>query len=81
MGYLIGVFVYVIYLCNLGDIGIGDIVFIIFLTLLFVENSWHATIRVKDLLEDVVAVVYSVFTIMQISQDNIDKENLAELHF
>ncbi|CAK6513334.1 ABC transporter ATP-binding protein [Rickettsia helvetica] len=76
--YLIGVFVYVIYLRNLGEIGIGDIVFIMSLTFLFAENSWHATMRVKDFLEDV-AAFRSVFTIMKIPQDTIDKENAAEL--
>ncbi|QQV74764.1 Putative multidrug export ATP-binding/permease protein [Rickettsia tillamookensis] len=76
--YLIGVFVYVIYLRNLGEISIGDIAFIMSLTFLFAENSWHATMAVKDFLEDV-AAFRSSFTIMQIPQDTIDKENAAEL--
>ncbi|MEY4464026.1 MAG: ABC-type multidrug transport system, ATPase and permease component [Pseudomonadota bacterium] len=76
--YLIGVFVYVIYLRNLGEISIGDIAFIMSLTFLFAENSWHATMAVKDFLEDV-AAFRSAFTIMQIPQDTIDKENAAEL--
>lgn len=76
--YLIGVFVYVIYLRNLGEISIGDIAFIMSLTFLFAENSWHTTMEVKDFLEDV-ASFRSSFTIMQIPQDTIDKENAAEL--
>ncbi len=76
--YLIGVFVYVIYLRNLGEIGIGDIAFIMSLTFLFAENSWHATMAVKDFLEDV-AAFRSSFTIMQTPQDTIDKENATEL--
>ncbi len=76
--YLIGVFVYVIHLRNLGEISIGDIAFIMSLTFLFAENSWHATMRVKDFLEDV-AAFRSAFTIMQTPQDTIDKEDAAEL--
>nr|WP_253308623.1 ABC transporter ATP-binding protein [Rickettsia endosymbiont of Ceutorhynchus assimilis] len=76
--YLIGVFVYVIYLRNLDEISIGDIAFIMSLTFLFAENSWHTTMEVKDFLEDV-AAFRSSFTIMQTPQDNIDKENAAEL--
>ena len=48
------------------------------LTFLFAENSWHATMKVKDFLEDV-AAFRSAFTIMQTPQDTIDKENAAEL--
>jgi len=76
--YLIAVFVYVIYLRNLGEISIGDIAFIMSLTFLFAENSWHATMYIKDFLEDV-AAFRSSFTIMQTLPDNIDKENAAEL--
>ncbi|WP_082022304.1 ABC transporter transmembrane domain-containing protein [Rickettsia hoogstraalii] len=76
--YLIGVFVYVIYLRNFGEISIGDITFIMSLTFLFAENSWHATMRVKDFLEDV-AAFRSAFTIMQTLQDIIDKEDAVEL--
>ncbi|HJD60515.1 MAG TPA: ABC transporter ATP-binding protein/permease, partial [Rickettsia endosymbiont of Omalisus fontisbellaquei] len=76
--YVIGVLIYVIHLRNLGEISIGDIAFIMSLTFLFAENSWHATMAVKDFLEDV-AAFRSSFTIMQIPQDNIDKENAAEL--
>ncbi|WP_341786994.1 ATP-binding cassette domain-containing protein [Rickettsia endosymbiont of Cantharis rufa] len=48
------------------------------LTFLFAENSWHAIMAVKDFLEDV-AAFRSSFTIMQIPQDNIDKENAVKL--
>lgn len=48
------------------------------LTFLFAENSWHATMKVKDFLEDV-AAFRSAFTIMQTPQDIIDKENAVEL--
>lgn len=76
--YLIGIFVYVIHLRNLGEISIGDIAFVMSLTFLFAENSWHATMAVKDFLE-VVAAFRSAFSIMQIPQENIDKENAADL--
>ena len=75
---MIGVLIYVIHLRNLGEISIGGIAFIMSLTFLFAENSWHATMAVKDFLEDV-AAFRSSFTIMQIPQDTIDKENAAEL--
>ncbi|AFC72070.1 multidrug ABC transporter ATPase and permease [Rickettsia rhipicephali str. 3-7-female6-CWPP] len=67
---------YVIHLRNLGEISIGDIAFIMSLTFLVTENSWHATMELKDFLEDIVAF-RSAFTIMQIP--HIDKENAAEL--
>ncbi|MFY9589779.1 ABC transporter ATP-binding protein [Rickettsia endosymbiont of Halotydeus destructor] len=76
--YLIGVFIYVIHLRNTGEIGIGDIAFIMSLTFLFAENSWHSTMEVKDFLEDV-AAFRSAFTIMQIPKENIDKENAENL--
>ncbi|ALN41596.1 hypothetical protein ASQ44_06080 [Rickettsia rhipicephali] len=61
---------YVIHLRNLGEISIGDIAFIMSLTFLVTENSWHATMELKDFLEDIVAF-RSAFTIMQIP--HIDK--------
>lgn len=76
--YLIGIFIYVIHLRNLGEISIGDIAFIMSLTFLFAESSWQATMAVKDFLE-VIASFRSAFTIMQIPQNMIDKENAAEL--
>ncbi|MCC8370570.1 MAG: ATP-binding cassette domain-containing protein [Rickettsia endosymbiont of Stiretrus anchorago] len=48
------------------------------LTFLFAESSWQATMAVKDFLE-VIAAFRSAFTIMQITQNMIDKENAAEL--
>lgn len=76
--YLIGIFIYVIHLRNLGEISIGDIAFIMSLTFLFAESSWQATMAVKDFLE-VIAAFRAAFTIMQITQNMIDKENAAEL--
>ncbi|HJD66388.1 MAG TPA: ATP-binding cassette domain-containing protein [Rickettsia endosymbiont of Bembidion nr. Transversale] len=76
--YLIGIFIYVIHLRNLGEISIGDIAFIMSLTFLFAESSWQATMAVKDFLE-VIAAFRSAFTIMKITQNMIDKENAAEL--
>ncbi|HJD61954.1 MAG TPA: ABC transporter ATP-binding protein/permease [Rickettsia endosymbiont of Columbicola hoogstraali] len=75
---LIGIFIYVIHLRNLGEISIGDIAFIMSLTFLFAESSWQTTMAVKDFLE-VIAAFRSAFTIMQIPQDTIDKKNAAEL--
>ncbi|AFB28614.1 hypothetical protein RPK_01645 [Rickettsia rickettsii str. Hlp len=43
------------------------------LTFLVTENSWHATMELKDFLEDI-AAFRSAFTIMQIPQDTIDKK-------
>ncbi|HJD62518.1 MAG TPA: hypothetical protein LFW14_02930 [Rickettsia endosymbiont of Degeeriella rufa] len=70
---LIGIFIYVIHLRNLGEISIGDIAFIMSLTFLFAESSWQTTMAVKDFLE-VIAAFRSAFTIMQIPQDTIDKK-------
>jgi ATP-binding cassette subfamily B protein len=49
---------------NKGEISIGDIAFVMSLTFLFAENSWHTTMEIKDFLEDV-AAFRSAFTIMQ----------------
>ncbi len=43
------------------------------LTFLVTENSWHATMELKDFLEDI-AAFRCAFTIMQIPQDTIDKK-------
>ncbi|KIJ88715.1 hypothetical protein SB78_03925 [Rickettsia asembonensis] len=77
--YLTGVFVYVIHLRNLGEVRIGDIAFIMSLTFLVTENSWHSTMELKDFLEDV-AAFRSSFKIMQTPQDIIDKENARSFH-
>ncbi|MGI4753213.1 MAG: ABC transporter ATP-binding protein [Janthinobacterium lividum] len=76
--YLIGIFIYVIYLRNLGEISIGDIAFIMSLTFLVAENSWHTTMELKSFLEKI-AAFRSAFTIIQAPQDTIDKENAAEI--
>lgn len=41
------------------------------LTFLVTENSWHATMELKDFLADI-AAFRSAFTIMQIPQDTIE---------
>lgn len=76
--YLIGIFVYVIHLRNAGSISIGDIAFIMSLTFLFSENSWRATMEVKDFME-VIAAFCSAFTIMQVAPCTIDKEHASKL--
>jgi ATP-binding cassette subfamily B protein len=72
--FLISLFCYVIQLRNSDDISIGDIAFVMSLTLAFTENSWYATMGIKDFLEDV-AAFRSAFTIMQVPEDDIDKPN------
>lgn len=74
---LIGIFVYVIHLKNIGEISIGDIAFTISITFLFAENSWHTTMEIKTFLEDI-AAFSSAFTIMQAEKCTIEKENLLE---
>lgn len=76
--FLISLFCYVIYIRNNGEISIGDIAFIMSLTLLFSENSWHTTMEIKDFLEDV-AAFRAAFTIMQTRQDIIDKPHSPAL--
>ncbi len=63
---------------NNGEISVGDIAFIMSLTFLFTENSWHATMSIKDFLQDI-AAFRSAFSIMQIPQDDIDKPDAGEL--
>lgn len=75
---VISIFIFVICLRNIGEITVGDIAFIIALTFLFAENSWHTTMAVKDFLEDV-AAFRSAFSIMQIPKCNIDTPNAKEL--
>ncbi len=76
--FLITIFIFVIYLKNLGAITIGDIAFIIYITLLFAENSWQTTMAIKEFLEDF-AAFRSAFTIMQVPKCNIDSQNSTEL--
>ncbi|WP_316354578.1 ABC transporter ATP-binding protein [Candidatus Trichorickettsia mobilis] len=76
--FLISLFCYVIYMRNNGEISIGDIAFVMSLTFLFTENSWHTTMEIKDFLEDV-AAFRSAFAIMQTPQDTIDKPHATEL--
>lgn len=76
--YLIGIFIYVIHLRNLDEISIGDIAFIMSLTFLVTENSWHSTMELKGFLEKI-AAFRSSFILMQTLPDNIDKEDAAEL--
>lgn len=44
---VISIFTFVIYLKNIGEVTVGDIAFIISLTFLFAENSWHTTMEFK----------------------------------
>jgi len=76
--FLISLFCYVIYLRNNGEISLGNIAFIMSLTLLFTDNSWKTTMKIKDFLEDI-AAFQAAFTIMKIPQDTIDKDNAKEL--
>lgn len=76
--FLISLFCYVIQMRNNGEISVGDIAFVMSLTFLFCENSWHATMAIKDFLEDV-AAFRSAFKIMQTPQDTTDKPNATEL--
>jgi ATP-binding cassette, subfamily B, bacterial len=76
--FIFSLFIYVIGLKNKGLITLGDIAFVMALSLAFMDKSWHATMQLKDFLEDV-AAFKSAFTIMQTPQCTIDKENADEL--
>ncbi len=76
--FLISLFCYVIHMRNSGEISIGDIAFVMSLTFLFTENSWIASMEVKDFLENI-AAFRSAFTVMQVPQDTIDKPNATEI--
>jgi ATP-binding cassette subfamily B protein len=76
--FAISLFVYVIHLRNLGVITVGDVAFIMGLSLAFMDNSWDATMQTKDFLEDI-AAFKSAFSIMQVKQCTIDKDNASEL--
>lgn len=77
--FLISLFCFVIHMRNIGEITVGDIAFVMSLTFLFTENSWLATMEIKDFLEDV-AAFRSAYTIMQVPQDSIDKATAAQLN-
>ncbi len=76
--FLISIFIFVIHLKNLGEITVGDITFIISITFLFAENSWQATMAIREFLEDISAF-RSAFTIMQVPKCSIDSPNATEL--
>jgi len=76
--FIISLFLYVIHLRNHGIISIGDIAFIMALTLAFMDNSWDATMQIKDFLEDI-AAFKSAYSIMEVEQCTIDKINATEL--
>lgn len=76
--FLVAIFIFVIYLKNLGEITVGDIAFTISITFVFAENFWQATMAIKDFLGDV-AAFRSAFTIMQIPKCNIDSPSAIEL--
>ncbi len=76
--FLIAIFIYVIHLRNAGEISIGDITYVMALTFLFADKSWHATMQIKEFLEDV-AAFRAAFTIMEVPQDTIDKKGAAKL--
>lgn len=76
--FIISLFLYVIHLRNHGIISIGDIAFIMALSLAFMDNSWDATMQIKDFLEDI-AAFKSAFSIMEVEQCTIDKNNASEL--
>jgi ATP-binding cassette subfamily B protein len=76
--FLIFLFFYVIYMRNNGEISIGDIAFVMSLTFLFTENSWHTTMEIKGFLEDI-AAFRSAFSIMQVPQDTIDTPGAPKL--
>jgi ATP-binding cassette subfamily B protein len=76
--FLISLFFYVIHLRNNGEISIGDIAFVMSMTFFFSESCWHATMEIKDFLENI-AAFRSAFAIMQVEEDTIDKPNSTEL--
>ncbi|MCE2716647.1 MAG: ABC transporter ATP-binding protein [Pseudomonadota bacterium] len=74
----IALFVYVIQLRNQGIITLGDIAFIMALTFAFMDNSWNATMQIKDFLEDI-AAFKAAYSIMEVEQCTIDKVNASEI--
>lgn len=74
----IALFVYVIQLRNQGNITLGDVAFIMALTFAFMDNSWNATMQIKDFLEDI-AAFKSAYSIMEVEQCSIDKAEASEL--
>lgn len=76
--FLIALFCYVIYMKNNNEISVGDIAFVMSLSLLFTENSWEATMNLKFFLETI-AAFRSAFTLMQTPQDTLDKPNAPQL--
>lgn len=76
--FIISLFLFVIHLKNMGEITVGDIAFVIFLTFLLTENSWIATMEIKSFLTDL-AAFKSAFSIMEVPLCDIDKENAKEM--
>lgn len=76
--FMISLFFYVIHLRNSGEISIGDIAFVMTTSLLFSENSWNATMEIKDFLEDL-AAFRAAFSIMEIPESTIDGPNVKNI--
>ena len=76
--FIISLFLFVIYLKNAGEITVGDIAFVTFLTFLLAENSWLATMEIKSFLTDL-AAFKSAFSIMEVPLCTIDKENAKKM--
>ena len=76
--FMISLFVYMIHLRNKGNIGVGDIAFIMSLTYIFIDAMWQSINAVKDF-SHTIAAFKSSFSIMQIPQEIIDKPNASEL--
>ena len=78
LAFSIILFCYLIYMRNIGLISLGDIVFIISLSNKFAKNCSKTIIGCKDLKKDFTAFC-SAFTIMQVPQCDIDKEDATEI--
>ena len=76
--FMISLFVYMIHLRNKGNIGVGDIAFIMSLTYIFIDAMWQSINAVKDF-SHTIAAFKSSFSVLQIPQEIIDKPNVSEL--
>ncbi len=76
--FMISLFLFMIHLKNIHEIGIGDIAFTMSAALTCAENTWKATLKMKDFIE-YCAMFKSSFSILQTPQETIDKKGAKEL--
>ena len=77
-GFMVMLFIYMIHLRNKGDIGVGDIAFVMSITYIFIDAMWQSINAIKDF-SHTIAAFKSSFQILQIPQDIIDKPDASNL--